>query len=61
MEPTSIIIGSVIGLVIGGIAVFIIQKSILKSKADTVLKKAEDEGESIKKIKFYKQKNVFYN
>jgi ribonuclease Y len=59
MEPTSIIIGSVIGLVIGGIAVFIIQKSILKSKADTVLKKAEDEGESIKKDKILQAKERF--
>ncbi|MCC7454818.1 MAG: ribonuclease Y [Crocinitomix sp.] len=59
MEPTSIIIGSVIGLVIGGIAVFIIQKSILKSKADTILKKAEDEGESIKKDKILQAKERF--
>jgi ribonuclease Y len=59
MEPTSIIIGSVIGLVIGGIAVFIIQKSILKSKADAILKKAEDEGESIKKDKILQAKERF--
>jgi ribonuclease Y len=59
MEPTSIIIGSVIGVVIGGIAVFIIQKSILKSKADTILKKAEDEGESIKKDKILQAKERF--
>ena len=59
MEPTSIIIGSVIGLVIGGIARFYHPKKYPKIQSRHHFKKAEDEGESIKKDKILQAKERF--
>jgi ribonucrease Y len=53
-----IIIG-IIGLVIGGGAAIVIQKSILKQKADQLLKDAEKEGERLKKDKIIQAKEQF--
>ena len=57
MEPISIIIGASVGLLAGALIVFIMQKSVLKSKAQAIVKEAEAEGETIKKDKF--TNNVF--
>ena len=59
MEITSILIGAGIGLVAGALIVFILQKTILKSKAEGILKEAEAEGESIKKDKIIQAKEKF--
>ncbi len=59
MDVVSIIIGVVIGVVIGAIIVFILQKSVLKSKTEGILKEAEAEGESLKKDKIIQAKEKF--
>ncbi|MEO9534297.1 MAG: ribonuclease Y [Crocinitomicaceae bacterium] len=59
MDIVSIIIGAVIGLVIGGLIVFLLQKSVLKAKAQGIIKEAEAEGESIKKDKILQAKEKF--
>ena len=40
----------------GALIVFLLQKSVLKSKSDSILKEAEAEGESIKKDKIIQAK-----
>jgi ribonucrease Y len=59
MDVVSIIIGVVIGVVVGAIIVFILQKSVLKSKTEGILKEAEAEGESLKKDKIIQAKEKF--
>lgn len=59
MDVTSIIIGAVIGVVVGAVIVFLLQKSVLKSKTEGILKEAEAEGESIKKDKIIQAKEKF--
>ncbi|UKN03312.1 ribonuclease Y [Paracrocinitomix mangrovi] len=59
MDITSIIIGSAIGLAVGAIVVFILQKTALKSKSQSILKEAEAEGEAIKKDKIIQAKEKF--
>ena len=51
MDITSIIIGAVVGVVVGAIIAFILQKSVLKAKSDSIIKEAEVEGEALKKDK----------
>ncbi|MBD3638444.1 MAG: ribonuclease Y [Crocinitomicaceae bacterium] len=59
MDITSIIIGGVIGLVGGALIMLILQKTVLKSKTDSILKEAEAEGEAIKKDKIIQAKEKF--
>jgi len=59
MDVTSIIIGAAIGVVVGAVIVFLLQKSVLKSKTEGILKEAEAEGESIKKDKIIQAKEKF--
>ncbi len=59
MNPTDIIIGVVIGAIAGAVVVFLLQKSVLKSKTESILKEAEAEGESIKKDKIIQAKERF--
>lgn len=59
MDIVSIIIGAVIGLAGGALIVFLLQKSVLKSKAQNIIKAAETEGESIKKDKIIQAKERF--
>lgn len=54
-----IIIGAIIGLAGGGIAVFVIQNVIFKNKKAQLLKDAENEGENIKKEKLLQAKEKF--
>ena len=49
MELTSVIVGGVIGLVVGGLIAFLLQKSILKGKAENIIKEAEADAEALKK------------
>ena len=55
------IVCCVIGLLIGLAIMFFIQKSILKSKAETILKEANAEAEVIKKNKLLEVKEKFLN
>ena len=59
MDTLSIIIGLSIGVVGGAVIAFILQKSVLKSKADAILKEAEVEGEALKKDKILQAKEKF--
>ena len=55
------IVFCVIGLLIGLAIMYFIQKSVLKSKADTILKEANAEAEVIKKNKLLEVKEKFLN
>lgn len=59
MDITSIIIGGAIGLALGALIVFILQKTALKSKISSMLKEAEAEGEALKKDKIIQAKEKF--
>ena len=59
MDTTSIIIGAAIGLAVGALIVFILQKTALKSKISSMLKEAEAEGEALKKDKIIQAKEKF--
>ena len=53
------IIFGIIGLVVGIAGAIVIQKSLLKQKADQLLKDAEKEGERLKKDKIIQAKEQF--
>lgn len=55
----NLIIGLLIGLVGGGVATFILQNVVLKSKRDQLIREAELEGENIKKDKILQAKEKF--
>jgi ribonuclease Y len=59
MNVVDMVIGLGIGVVIGALVVFLLQKSVLKSKTEGILKEAEAEGESIKKDKIIQAKEKF--
>lgn len=59
MDITSIIIGAAVGIAIGAIIAFVLQKSALKAKTKSILKEAEVEGESLKKDKILQAKEKF--
>jgi ribonuclease Y len=54
-----ILLGTIIGLVIGGIVAFIIQNVLLKKRTEKILSDAEHEGESLKKDKILQAKERF--
>jgi ribonuclease Y len=54
-----ILLGSIIGLVIGGVVAFIIQNVLLKKRTEKILADAEHEGESVKKEKILQAKERF--
>ncbi|MCB9224303.1 MAG: ribonuclease Y [Crocinitomicaceae bacterium] len=59
MDITSIIIGAAIGVALGAVIVFILQKTALKAKTNSILKEAEAEGEALKKDKIIQAKEKF--
>lgn len=59
MDLVSILIGVGAGLVVGIIIMVVLQKSALKGKIDAIRKKAEDEGEAVKKDKILQAKEKF--
>lgn len=56
---TSVLIGGIAGIIIGAVVVFILQKTALKSRAQSIIKEAEVEGESMKKEKIIQAKEKF--
>jgi ribonuclease Y len=54
-----ILLGSIIGLVIGGVVAFIIQNVLLKKRTEKILADAEHEGEAVKKDKILQAKERF--
>ena len=59
MDITSIVIGLAIGVVVGALIAFVLQKSALKAKTKSILKEAEVEGEALKKEKILQAKEKF--
>jgi len=59
MDVVSILIGVGAGLVVGIIIMVVLQKSALKGKIEAIRKKAEDEGEAVKKDKILQAKEKF--
>ena len=55
----NLVIGLLVGLAGGGVAAFILQNVILKSKKDQLIREAELEGENIKKEKILQAKEKF--
>ena len=51
MDPTPYIIGGIAGLVAGGGVAYAILNGVLKGKASTIIKEAEQKGENIKEKK----------
>jgi ribonuclease Y len=54
-----ILLGSIIGLVIGGVSAIIIQNVFLKKRTEKILADAEHEGEAVKKDKILQAKERF--
>ncbi len=54
-----ILLGSIIGLVIGGVVAIIIQNVLLKKRTEKILLDAEHEGEAVKKDKILQAKERF--
>lgn len=59
IDITSILIGLLAGLVLGGLIVFIALNSILKRRREGILKEAEAEAEALKKEKILQAKEKF--
>lgn len=59
MEPISIVIGVVVGLIIGGAAVFMFSKGLLKKERDGMLAEIKGKQESIKQEKILQAKEKF--
>ncbi|MGV6860640.1 MAG: ribonuclease Y [Putridiphycobacter sp.] len=59
MDITSLIIGAAIGIGVGALIAFILQKSALKAKTKSILKEAEVEAEALKKDKILQAKEKF--
>ena len=60
MEITSIVLGAVGGLVLGGVLVFLILDRMLKSRKKSIIEEAKKEGQSIKKDKILQAKEKFH-
>lgn len=60
MEITSIVLGAVGGLVLGGVLMFLILDRMLKSRKKSIIEEAKKEGQSIKKDKILQAKEKFH-
>ena len=60
MEITSIVLGAVGGLVLGGVLMFMILDRMLKSRKKSIIEEAKKEGQSIKKDKILQAKEKFH-
>lgn len=56
---TNILLGSLIGIILGGGLAFFIQNVVLKKRKEQMLKDAENEGEAMKKEKILQAKEKF--
>jgi ribonuclease Y len=59
MNIVDVLVGGGIGLAAGLVVMFLLQKSVLKSKTASMLKEAEAEGEALKKDKIIQAKEKF--
>ena len=60
MEITSIVLGAIGGLVLGGFFMFLILDRMLKSRKKSIIEEAKKEGQSIKKDKILQAKEKFH-
>ena len=60
MEITSIVLGAIGGLVLGGVLMFLILDRMLKSRKKSIIDEAKKEGQSIKKDKILQAKEKFH-
>jgi ribonucrease Y len=59
MEVISILVGAILGLVVGGVAVFLFSKGLLKKEKETMLADIKDKQETIKQEKILQAKEKF--
>ncbi|MDB4052319.1 Rnase Y domain-containing protein, partial [Flavobacteriales bacterium] len=59
MDVLSILIGAIVGLIIGGIAVFSFSKGLLKKEKDGMLAEVKSKQEGIKQEKILQAKEKF--
>ncbi|MEO8589362.1 MAG: ribonuclease Y [Flavobacteriales bacterium] len=59
MDIISIVVGALVGLVAGGIIVFIVVNGAMKKRKEAILKEAESAGEAMKKEKMVQAKEKF--
>ena len=59
MDPTPYILGGIAGLVAGGGVAYAILNGVLKGKASSIIKEAEQKGENIKEKKILQAKEKF--
>lgn len=59
MDPIPYIIGALAGLILGGGLAYVLLNRMLQSKADQVIKEAEQKGENIKEKKILQAKEKF--
>lgn len=59
MDPTHYILGALAGLLLGGGAAYAILSSVLKGKASSIIKEAEQKGDNIKEKKILQAKEKF--
>lgn len=59
MDPLGILIGAIIGLIIGGVIVFMFSKGLLKKEKEGMLKEVKLKQESIKQEKILQAKEKF--
>ena len=60
MEITSIVLGAIGGLLLGGVLMFLILDRMLKSRKKSIIEEAKKEGQSIKKDKILQAKEKFH-
>lgn len=58
-DIVTIVIGLVVGLAAGGAVVYVLTNSVMKKRSTAILRKAEAEGEAIKKEKILQAKEKF--
>ena len=59
MDPTHYILGALAGLILGGGAAYAILSGVLKGKASSIIKEAEQKGDNIKEKKILQAKEKF--
>lgn len=58
MDLISILIGAGAGIVAGIVIMVLLSKTALKAKTEAIRKTAEDEGEAIKKTRFFRLRKI---
>lgn len=59
MDITTILLGSLVGILVGGGLTFVLQNTLLKKRREQIIKEAESEAEATKKEKILQAKEKF--